>query len=242
MKLIFSFCIASLVIFSGCGSPDSNGAKHLSVTSFDSIINANPDAQLVDVRTIEEFQGSHITGALNYDWNDATFADNIKQLDETKPVLLYCRSGARSSEAAEFLAKNGFQHVYALDGGLTAWENAGGAVAKPDAANTTPNPDEVTVEAYNKTIAENDVVLVDFSATWCGPCKILAPSLHELEDEMKGKFVLLKVDVDRDANLADYMNIAAMPTLVLYKKGEIKWRNEGLVPKETVAQQINSVQ
>jgi thioredoxin 1 len=71
---------------------------------------------------------------------------------------------------------------------------------------------------------------------------MLAPSLHELESELAGKFELLKVDVDRDRPVAEYMNIAAMPTLVLYKDGEIQWRNEGLVPKELVAEKINGAQ
>ena len=233
---------SSLVIFASCGSNTKPEAGMVSgdAQMFDSLITAMSDEQLVDVRTPEEFSEGHLVGAQNIDWQNEDFAINVGALDKSKPVLVYCRSGNRSKEAADYLFSNGFTTVYELDGGITGWTAAGKPTEKAD--ETTSLENGVTLDQYNAFIKDNKVVLVDFTATWCGPCKILAPSLHELESEMPEKFKLLKVDVDRDRPVAEFMNIAAMPTLVLYKDGQIQWRNEGLLPKETVEEKINSVQ
>lgn len=242
MKLT-SYLVGILAVASlGCGSGNENGNLKTDVdpATFDSLINALSNEQLLDVRTIEEYKSGHLENSINYDWNDATFHENIKNLDKSKPVLVYCRSGNRSGQAADHLREQGFKQVYELEGGITAWESEGRPVTAAEGQLAADG--EVTLEMYNKTIADNPVVLVDFTATWCGPCKMLAPSLHELEKEMSTQFVLLTVDVDRDRPVAEHMNIMAMPTLVLYKKGEIQWRNEGLVPKDLVADKIKSVQ
>jgi thioredoxin 1 len=231
--------IVVAAFFSSCGEQAKEStSSDPNVVRFDSLMQAFDNEQLVDVRTPEEYGSGHIEGASNYSWNDSTLQKNISELDPSKPVLVYCHSGKRSASAGEYLRNNGFKQVYELEGGIAGWEAAG----QPITAAEKTNPGEVTLDAYNKTLADNDVVLVDFSATWCGPCKMLAPSLEELKTELAGKFVLLNVDVDRDRPVADYMNIQAMPTLVLYKKGQVQWRNEGVVPKDMVAEKINSVQ
>lgn len=242
MKLTsYLACILAIASLGcGSGSETANLQTDVDPSTFDSLINALSNEQLLDVRTIEEYRGGHLENSINYDWNDATFQENAKSLDKSKPVLVYCRSGNRSGQAADYLREQGFTQVYELEGGITAWESEGRPVTA--AEGQLGQNGEVTLEMYNKTIADNPVVLVDFTATWCGPCKMLAPSLHELEKEMSTQFVLLTVDVDRDRPVAEYMNIMAMPTLVLYKKGEIQWRNEGLVPKDLVADKIKSVQ
>lgn len=239
MKLLIvcSALIASAFLLS-CGPEKESKVVDENVARFDSLMKAFNNEQIVDVRTPEEFAEGYISGAVNCDWNDTSFANSIKGLNPFNPVLVYCRSGKRSSEAAEYFRKNGFSQVYELEGGITGWEAAGMSVVKPE----PKVAGAVSLDDYNAAIAENDVVLVDFTATWCGPCKILAPSLHELETELSGKFILLTVDVDRDRPVAEFMNIQAMPTLVLYKKGQVQWRNEGVVPKEMVAEKINSAQ
>lgn len=236
---ILGFGLALLT--AACGGDGKGSVVSQDVKTFDSLITTLSDEQLVDVRTPEEFAEGHLIGAQNYDWNNADFAINIGALDKSKPVLVYCRSGNRSKEAADHLRSNGFTAVFELDGGISAWEAAGKPTEKAEVTETATT-NGVSLTQYNSVLAENDVVLVDFTATWCGPCKILAPSLHELESELSGKFVLLTVDVDRDRPVAEFMNIAAMPTLVLYKKGQVQWRNEGVVPKDMVAEKINSAQ
>lgn len=236
MKSTFFVLLGSAFLLASCGGPSDKSVKNSSVQTFDSLIAASNEEQIIDVRTPEEFAACHLPGAQNYDWKNGDFAINVGALDKSKPVLVYCHSGNRSQSAAEYLAGNGFMHVYELDGGIEAWQTAGKPVEKATLESG------VSLNQYNDFIKDNGVVLVDFTATWCGPCKMLAPSLHELETEIPEKFKLLKVDVDRDRPVAEYMKIAAMPTLVLYKDGQIQWRNEGLVPKDLVLEKINSVQ
>jgi thioredoxin len=233
--------LSVVLFFAACnGSGSKDGYTSGNVQQFDSVINASSNEQIVDVRTPEEYAEGHIQGAQNIDWKNAEFAINVGALDKSKPVLVYCQSGNRSKQAAEYLTNNGFTTVYELDGGISSWTEAGKPTEKMDEADMLASG--VSLDQYNAFVKDNKVVLVDFTATWCGPCKLLAPSLHELEQEMPEKFKLIKVDVDRDRPVAEFMNIAAMPTLVLYKDGQIQWRNEGLVPKEMVQEKIESVQ
>lgn len=80
----------------------------------------NPATQLVDVRTPEEFAQGHIPGAVNIDIQSPEFDKQVAQLDKTRPVAVYCRSGARSGKAAARLAAEGFE-LYNLNGGILGW-------------------------------------------------------------------------------------------------------------------------
>lgn len=82
------------------------------------------EIQLVDVRTKEEYQVGHIKDALNIDVKDPNFKTNISKLDKNKPVLVYCRSGKRSGDAAEILRGMGFTKIVSLEGGMLSWEEA----------------------------------------------------------------------------------------------------------------------
>lgn len=81
---------------------------------------ADKKVQLVDVRTAAEYASGHIPGAVNMDVQSRGFENNISQLDKTRPVALYCRSGARSKMAARKLAEKGFK-VYELNNGISGW-------------------------------------------------------------------------------------------------------------------------
>ncbi len=80
-----------------------------------------------------------------------------------------------------------------------------------------------------KDIVNGEIpVLVDFSAEWCGPCKMMKPILDELHQMMGNKLRILKIDVDKNKALAGSLNISGVPTLILYKKGDILWRQSGV--------------
>ena len=84
----------------------------------------------------------------------------------------------------------------------------------------------------------NGVVLVDFWATWCGPCKMIAPVLEELDQELAGKVNIVKVDVDQNQETASQFGIMSIPTLLLFKDGEQVDKTVGFQPKEALAEFI----
>ena len=81
------------------------------------------DVQLVDVRTPEEYQQEHIANSQNIDFRSPTFDEDVKELDKTKPVILYCKSGKRSAECAKKLKEAGFEKIYELEGGISKWRH-----------------------------------------------------------------------------------------------------------------------
>lgn len=85
----------------------------------------NENIQLIDVRTAEEFSEGHLPNALNIDYLNASFKDEIKTLDKERPVYVYCKSGGRSAKAAAILKEHGFVKVVNLQGGYSEWTNAG---------------------------------------------------------------------------------------------------------------------
>lgn len=82
-------------------------------------------------------------------------------------------------------------------------------------------------------------VLVDFYADWCGPCKMLEPTIKEFSGEMAGKVKVIKVDVDRNQAAAQKYGIMGVPTLILFHKGKIIWRESGIVPKNMLMEIVN---
>jgi thioredoxin 1 len=87
--------------------------------------------------------------------------------------------------------------------------------------------------------ASEHPVLVDFFAEWCGPCKTMTPILKEVKKTMGDKIKILKVDVDKNQRLANALSVQGVPTLILYKKSKILWRQSGVIPKNDIVSKIN---
>ena len=94
------------------------------------------------------------------------------------------------------------------------------------------------METFNEIINSDKPVLVDFYATWCGPCKAMGPVIEELGKELEGRARVLKVDVDKNQVVAGQYNVQAVPTLIIFKDGQIVWRNAGTMPKPALLAQI----
>jgi thioredoxin 1 len=87
---------------------------------------------------------------------------------------------------------------------------------------------------------ESGVTLVDFSATWCGPCKMLAPVLEGLSSEMEGKVNFIKVDVDQSSDLASEFQISSVPTMIIFKDSQKVDQLVGFLPKEKIKEVIEN--
>jgi thioredoxin 1 len=82
-------------------------------------------------------------------------------------------------------------------------------------------------------------VLVDFFAEWCGPCKMMGPVLREVKERVGDRATVLKMDIDRVPYYAEMYGVQAVPTLIIFKKGNIIWRKSGVVPAHEILSHIN---
>ena len=93
--------------------------------------------------------------------------------------------------------------------------------------------------SFGSIIKSETPVLIDFHAEWCGPCKTVSPILKSLKEEMGDKVKLIKIDVDKNPEIASKYQIRGVPTLMIFKEGNLMWRQSGVVPIENLRQEVN---
>ena len=103
------------------------------------------------------------------------------------------------------------------------------------------NAAAITSEDFDKEVLQSETpVLVDFWAEWCGPCKMIAPSVDTIATEYSGKLKVFKLDVDKEPGIAAKYGIMSIPTLIIFKNGEVAEQIVGLLPKPKIEEKIAS--
>ena len=229
-----SFILLS-VLFTSCTNSQTS-KTNLSPIEFSNKISESPEAVILDVRTPQEFSEGHIENAKNADWNGNQFELQIAKFDKTKPLFVYCLGGGRSASAASKLRSNGFKEVYELDGGMMNWRSAG--LSETTNTSTKPKAEGMTKAQFDKLITSDKIVIVDFFAEWCPPCKKMRPHLDEISKEMSNEVIVIKIDVDKNPTLAQEMKVEGLPTLQFYKAGKLSNTKLGYLTKEELIQQV----
>ena len=100
------------------------------------------------------------------------------------------------------------------------------------------------MDNFTSIINSDSPILVDFFATWCGPCQMLAPILQAVKEDLGDSIKIIKVDVDKNQSLLSkpQFQVKGVPTLMLFKQGKMLWRQSGVVPKDEIIRTIKSFQ
>lgn len=223
MNIIKSFIAVILIITSACQNAASQQENLLKADAFQKKLVETKNAQLVDVRTPEEFQRGHLTNALNMNINSDDLKNRSQYLDKEKPLFVYCYVGGRSAKACDYFRKAGFKIVYDLEGGYSEWTKLNMPVEKTNVSTEIG----MTKEEYDKIISSNKKVIVDVNAKWCSPCVKMAPDLKNLTEEYKEKVTFLNLEKDKNEQLARQLGVTDIPVFLIYKDGKLLMTAEG---------------
>lgn len=194
---------------------------------------AGEHPQLLDARTKEEYDQNHLKGAvLLTGANDAEIQKQFDQLDKTKPVFVYSIGNGRSGKLAEKLSAKGFKEVYELPGGISHWIGS----KRPVESTVGKGLTTTDYKALLKT--DKQAVLVDVSSRYCGACKKLAPIVDSLSRENSSSIKVVKIEFFDNKQLAQELEVTAIPALFLYKDGKVVWQKTGVTSKTEIQSEI----
>ena len=220
-NLLLLFVVFQLT---SCQSQQSKTIETIDGKRYSDKLSNTKNPQLLDVRTPEEYAVEHLENASNVNWNGDDFVSKVEKLDKSQPVFVYCKVGGRSSQAADKLAELGFAAIYNLDGGIMKWQGK--------KTSNVSSPKGLTSAEFEKLINSDKKVIINFSAKWCAPCKKMAPYLTKMQEELKGKITLVKLDADENKTLMESMKLNELPVILIYENGKETWRNLGYLSEE----------
>lgn len=236
MKKIITIIIAVISILTTTSCQQASANNELKAAEFKQRMEAEKSKTLLDVRTPQEYSEGHLANAINIDWNGGNFDAEIAKLDKSKPVYVYCLAGSRSASAAAVMRKSGFKQVYEMKGGILKWRAEG----LPEEGGATKVAG-MTQQEFEALLNTDKVVLVDFFATWCGPCKKMEPYLNEISKDMAATVNVVRVDADIHSSLATQLHVDALPTIFIYKNKQLVWHNVGYVSREDMIAKLESI-
>ncbi|WP_396174014.1 rhodanese-like domain-containing protein [Flavobacterium sp.] len=219
------------LLFLSCQGQQTKTVQTVDVTAFAEKLKATDKAQLLDVRTPEEFSSGHIENATNVNWNGDDFVAKAENYDKSKPVFVYCKVGGRSAQAADKLAELGFNEVYNLEGGIMKWNAS---------VNVKPSEKIIGIcdQEYGELIKSSERVMIDFNAKWCAPCKKMNPYILKFQREMADKIKIVQLDADENKTIVDQLKLDGLPVIIVYEKGKEVWRNVGYISEEELRKHL----
>ena len=227
--------LLSLSLLFSCGNTNSQIIDDVNAEKFHQLIEKG-DGIIIDVRTSQEFNSGHIIDATNIDFYSEDFTEKLKIVRKDVPIYVYCRSGGRSSSAANKMEKLGFTKVYNMLGGIGSWQSEGYETIKSKEGKTTNQP-KFTETQLNEILSNNKTVLIDFSTQWCVPCKKMKPIIEDIQRENPNVKVLF-IDADANKGLVNKYSINGVPVFIIFKNGEESFRKIGLSTKEELINQL----
>jgi len=227
------------ILFALISCSNGQNKTRLSAVEFNEAINKSTNVVILDVRTPGEFSSGHLVNSLNIDWNNSNSEAELMKLDPSKEYFVYCLSGGRSSNAAEFLRTNGFKNVYELNGGIMKWR-AAGLPESNEAASTKAEASNVgmSMSDYQTLLQTDKPVVIDIFAEWCGPCKKMSPYLTEMQNTMSDKVTIIRIDADKNTALCKELKVDALPTIYVYKNNAKTFEHIGFISKEDLLKQL----
>lgn len=193
---------------------------------------------LLDVRTPGEFSNGHIPLSGNLNYYNLDFKKKLRLLPKDANILLYCNTGYRSNKAAKYLVDEGYTNVSNLEMGIMEWELEELPIEiSPDAQKDTK--DKMDSVTFNLMIESEDIVMVDFYAPWCGPCRKMMPLVDSLQTELKESVLIAKVNVDASKSLVKQLKIRNVPYIAVYKKGKLVFSHYGAMSRDEFEKQFH---
>lgn len=226
--------IVTLIAFHSCAQPAAN--SQLDAASFAALKDKLEDEWIIDVRTKPEFDNGHIASAINMDYYADDFQKQLATLPKDKPLLIYCLSGSRSNAAIDKLKSMGYTDIYHLSGGIQSWKQANLPVEGEKI-----RPDTFTDSDYQKLIKANRLLMIDYYAPWCLPCRKMKPYIESLAKEFEGRVKVVKINSDEAKQLSAKHNITSIPVITFIADGKEITRLTGLQSEEVLRQELKKL-
>jgi thioredoxin len=229
-KMIMRIFLYLMLTISSFSCLAQNKITELEPIEFNTQLKTQQDAIILDVRTPEEFAKGSIAFSRNLDFRSSNFESDLNKLNKKKTYFVYCLSGGRSGSASALMQNLGFEHVVALKGGILAWQKNNLPL---ESAKVNANATGIDDAEYSRLIHSDRIVLVDFYAPWCAPCRRMEPLLKEVSEFYKGKATIIRINIDENSALAKKQKIDEIPFFKYYINGEEKGNYIGELNRET---------
>jgi rhodanese-related sulfurtransferase len=225
ISTLFSFLILS------CNGQKNDAYENIAPAIFSEKIKAIPNAQIIDVRTPEEYKSQHIDQAQNINWNGNDFESKVAALDKKQPVFVYCMVGGRSKKASDKLVEMGFYKVYDLQGGIMKWN-----------AEDLSKPSEKIIgmcsQEYEDLLKSKPKIMINFYANWCEPCIKMKPYIMKMQSDLKDQITIVRLNADENKTLISDLKLDGLPVILIYENAVLKWKHIGFLSEDDLKKQL----